>query len=83
MRVTVVTIPGSRFLRHGISKVVPRYDKCLNSGGEYSEKNSSTLAVFVPIDLSMKLDFFSVNGPRETYFLDALRILVMYVLRYY
>ena len=31
-------------------------------------KNSSTLAVSVPISLSIKLGFLSVNGPRETYF---------------
>ena len=35
-------------------------------------KNSSTLAVSVPINVSIKLDFDSVNGPRETYFVDAL-----------
>ena len=38
-------------------------------------KNSSTLAVSVPVNVSIKLDFVSVNGPRETYFVDALRIL--------
>ena len=36
-------------------------------------KNSSTLAEPVPINLSIKLDFVSVNGSRETYFVDALR----------
>ena len=36
-------------------------------------KNSSTLGVSVPIILSIKLGFVSVNGPRETYFVDALR----------
>ena len=36
-------------------------------------KNSSTLAVSVPINLSIKLGFVSVNGPREDYFVDALR----------
>ena len=35
-------------------------------------KNSSTLAVFVPINLSIKLGFVSVNGPGKTYFVDAL-----------
>jgi hypothetical protein len=33
-------------------------------------KNSSTLAVSVAINISMKLCFVSVNGPRETYFVD-------------
>ena len=37
-------------------------------------KNSSTLAVSVPINLSIKLSFVSVNGPRETYFVDAIHI---------
>ena len=36
-------------------------------------KNSSTLAVSVPINISIKFGFVSVNGPRETYFVDALR----------
>ena len=34
-------------------------------------KNRSTL-VSVSINLSIKLDFVSANGPRETYFVDAL-----------
>ena len=34
-------------------------------------KNSSTLAVSVAINLSIKLRFVSINGPRETYFVDA------------
>ena len=37
-------------------------------------KNSSTLAVSVPINLSIKMGFASENGPRETYFVDALCI---------
>ena len=36
-------------------------------------KNSSTLAESVPINLSIKLCFVCVNGPKETYFVDALR----------
>ena len=38
MSVTVVPIPGGRPLWHRIQKLVSRYDKCLNSGGEYVEK---------------------------------------------
>ena len=38
-------------------------------------KNSSTLAVSVTINLSFKFGFLFVNGPRETYFVDALRIM--------
>ena len=41
-------------------------------------KNSSTLAVSVPINLSIKFGFVSVNCPRETYFVDALRIVSNY-----
>ena len=36
---------------------------------------SSTLAVSVPINLSIKLRFVSVNGSWEIDFVDALRIL--------
>ena len=35
-------------------------------------KNSSTLAVSVPINLSIELGFVSVNDLRETYFVDVL-----------
>ena len=38
MSVTVVPIPGGRLLRQMIQKLVPRYDKYLNSGGECVEK---------------------------------------------
>ena len=34
-------------------------------------KNSSTLAVSVPINLSIKLGFVSLNDHRETYFVEA------------
>ena len=40
-------------------------------------KNSSTLAVPVPINLSIKLDFASVNGPRDIYFVDTPRSINM------
>ena len=35
-------------------------------------KNSSTLAVSVPVNLSIKLGFVYINGPREPHFIDAL-----------
>jgi hypothetical protein len=35
-------------------------------------KKSRTLAVSVAINISMQLCFVSVNGPRETYFVDSL-----------
>jgi hypothetical protein len=37
-------------------------------------KNIWTLAVTVAINISMKLCFVSVNGPREPYLLDEPRI---------
>ena len=42
-------------------------------------KNSSTLAV--PIKLSLKLGFVSVNGPRKTFFVDAISyVFVLFIL---
>ena len=38
--------------------------------------NVSTLAVSVPINLSIKLGFASLKGPRETFFVDALRVTI-------
>jgi hypothetical protein len=70
---TVVPIPGGRLLRHSIHKLVPRYDRCFNSGGKYVE-NSWPLAVSVTLNISMQLCFVSVHGPRETYFVDEPRI---------
>ena len=35
-------------------------------------KNSSKLTVSYLINISIKLGFVSANGPRETYFVDAL-----------
>ena len=46
-------------------------------------KNSSTLAVSAPIEVSIKLDFVSVNGSKETYFVDALRNFNMKTLQYF
>ena len=37
-------------------------------------KNSSTLAVSVAINVSIKLGFVSVNDSRETYFVDVVHI---------
>ena len=37
-------------------------------------KNCPELSVSVPINLFIKLDFVSVNGHRETYFVNAPRI---------
>ena len=38
-------------------------------------KNSSTIAVSVTINLSIKFGFVSVNDRRETYFVNTLRIM--------
>ena len=37
-------------------------------------ENSSILDVSVPVNLFIKFGFVSVKGPRETYFVEALRI---------
>ena len=34
----VANIGGGAFYEEGTQKLVPRYDKCLNNGGEYVEK---------------------------------------------
>ena len=69
----VVPILGNKLLRHrderswshGMTNVsVPEVNVL---------KNSSKHAVYVPINLSVKLGFVSVNGSRETHFVDALR----------
>ena len=49
MSVTVVSIPGGRLLRHRIQMSIPDVNML---------KNSSTLAVSVPINLSITLDLF-------------------------
>ena len=46
-------------------------------------KNSSTLAVSVPIKLSINFGFISVNILRETYFVDVPRINITYKLTYF
>ena len=43
-------------------------------------KNSSTLAVSVPINLSIKLGYVSLNGTMETYFVDAEGVVVIFFL---
>ena len=40
-------------------------------------KNSSTLAVYVSINLSVTLGFVSVNTPTESYFVDELSNLLL------
>ena len=46
-------------------------------------KNSSTLAVSVPVNLSIKLSFISVNGPGKTYFVVALHTYSMDIILSY
>ena len=69
--VIVVPIPGGRLLQHRIQKLVLWYYKFLSSEVNMLQ-NSLTLAVSLPVNLSIKLGFVSVNGTRETYFVDAL-----------
>ena len=68
----IVTIPGGRLLRHRIQKCWYHSMTNVSITEVNMLKNSSTLAVSVPINISIKLGFVSVNGPRETYFVDAL-----------
>jgi hypothetical protein len=35
-----ITSQAAAFYEEGIQKLVPHYDKCLNNGGEYVEKQS-------------------------------------------
>ena len=61
------TTQGYKSLSHSMTNIsVPEVNML---------KNSSTLAVSVPINLSIKLGFVSVNGQRETYFVDTLHTL--------
>ena len=57
---------GNKSWYHGMTKVSIPEVNMLN--------NSPTLAVSVQINFSTKLGFVSLNGPRETFFVDALRI---------
>ena len=59
------TIQGYKRWSHGMTNVsVPEVNML---------KNSSTLAVSIPINHSIKLGFVPVNGPRETYFVATPR----------
>ena len=70
MGVTVVLIPDGRSSAtqdarwfHGMRSISILVVNML--------KSSSTLAVSVTINISIKLSFISVNGPRETDFVDT------------
>ena len=73
LSVTVVPILGADFYdtgykrwSHGMTNVsIPEVNML---------KNSSMLAVSLPINLTIKYGFVSVYGPRETYFVDMLHI---------
>ena len=59
------TTQGLKSWSHGMTNVsIPKVNML---------KNSLSLTVSVAINISIKLDFASVNRPRETYFVDALR----------
>ena len=61
----MVPIPGGRLLRQRIQKLVQDIKK-VSIPEVNMLNNRSTLAVSVPINVSIKLGFVSVNGPRET-----------------
>ena len=42
-------------------------------------KNSATLAVYIPMNLSIKLSFVSVNEPTESYFVNVPRNLIAFM----
>ena len=66
MSATVVPIPGGRVLRHRLEKWS---DTMTNvSIPEVNMLKKAQLAVSVQINLTIKLGYVSVNGPRETYF---------------
>ena len=69
----LVPIPSVRLLQHRDRRVVHAMEN-ISIPEVNVLKNSSTLSLSVPINLSLKLSFVSENGSRETYFLDALRI---------
>ena len=69
----VLPIPSGRLLRHRDTKVVSHGMINVSIRQVNMLRNSSTLALPVPIILSTKFGFASVNGYRETYFVDALR----------
>ena len=39
-------IPGGRLLKTGIQKLLPRYEKCLNSESEYVGKKLNTCCIY-------------------------------------
>ena len=57
--------------RHRIQKLVLRNDKFLNFGGEYVVVEH---LLYLFQQISVKFGFVSVNGVRETYFMDTLLI---------
>ena len=70
----MVQILGGSLLRHRITKIGSNGMTNVPILGVNMLKISSTFAVSVPINLSIKLGFASVNDARETYFVDALHI---------
>ncbi|KAJ4434307.1 hypothetical protein ANN_22861 [Periplaneta americana] len=64
---------AAEFYDTGIQKLIPRYDKCLNSGGEYIGKQLNNWRIYSNNSFH-EIVFFYLNRPRETYFMDAPRI---------
>ena len=60
----MVAIPGGGLIRHRDTKLGPSVTN-VSIPEVNMLKNSSTLAVSVPINLSIKLGFVSVNRPKK------------------
>ena len=71
MNVTMVPFPGGRLLQYRIQKLIPQYDKCFSSRGEYVEKFLNACSICSNKSL-ITLGFVFVNSLRETYFMNAL-----------
>ena len=65
------TAQGYRYCLHDMTNVsIPEVNMF---------KNSATLALSIPTNLSIKLSFVSVNEPTESYFVDAPRNLIAFM----
>jgi len=57
----VANIAGAAFYEEGVQKFVPRYDKCLNNGGEYVENSLNNVESDNKILYETLLDFFTAK----------------------
>jgi hypothetical protein len=54
------------FFDAGVHKLIPRYDKCLNSGGDYVE-SSLSMHVFLAYNIFFLIACFVNNSPEVTF----------------